>query len=170
MPDSTHIVEFAGAKLSTYLQDENPLVSVKPICESLGLDWHSQTKRLKRNPILSDALVIMTGDDGQVVHALPLGYLNGWLFGVCASRVKPQYRDKLVKYQRECFQALFEYFYSEKPKPKPSLFDQLEDKLILMRTMAMTMPESVTKDYMLRTIDRERAMVRGAEKEQLEAL
>ena len=46
----------------------------------------------------------------QKVLTLPLTKLNGWLFGVGASRVKPEVRDKLVEYQAECFEVLNDYW------------------------------------------------------------
>lgn len=36
--------------------------------------------------------------------------LNGWLFGIDASRVKPESRDRLIQYQAECFDVLANYF------------------------------------------------------------
>ena len=43
---------------------------------------------------------------------IPLEYLNGWLFGVNASRVKPALREKVVRYQRECYKILWQTFQS----------------------------------------------------------
>jgi hypothetical protein len=41
---------------------------------------------------------------------LPLDYLSGWLFGINATRVKPEVRDRLIRYQRECYRVLAEAF------------------------------------------------------------
>jgi hypothetical protein len=41
---------------------------------------------------------------------LPLDYLNGWLFGINASRVKAGVRERLLRYQRECYKVLAEAF------------------------------------------------------------
>jgi hypothetical protein len=41
---------------------------------------------------------------------LPLDYLNGWLFGVNANRVKDAVRDKLIRYQMECYRVLAREF------------------------------------------------------------
>ena len=37
---------------------------------------------------------------------LVLEYLPGWLFGVMTSRVREEVRDKLTRYQEECFRVL----------------------------------------------------------------
>ncbi len=44
------------------------------------------------------------------MQCLPLDYLNGWLFGVNANRVKEGIRDNLVRYQRECYRVLADAF------------------------------------------------------------
>lgn len=41
---------------------------------------------------------------------LPLEFLNGFLFGISATRVKEEIRDKLIQYQRECYLVLADTF------------------------------------------------------------
>ncbi len=91
------------------------LVAMKPICEAIGLQWEAQLKRIKRHPVLTTCMSIMDirmpGDDQRrELICLPLNHLNGWLFGVDASRVRPEIRERLVQYQRECFAALAAYW------------------------------------------------------------
>lgn len=58
----------------------------------------------------------MPGDDQRrEVVTLPLEYLNGWLFAIQADRVKKEFRDRALTYQRECYQALFRHFYPVQP-------------------------------------------------------
>ena len=45
--------------------------------------------------------------------ALPLKFLPGWLFGVQVSRVKPELRDKILRYQRECYDVLWNAFKAD---------------------------------------------------------
>ncbi|MFC2974693.1 phage antirepressor N-terminal domain-containing protein [Azotobacter bryophylli] len=90
------------------------LVAMKPISEAIGLDWKSQYARIQRHPVLKSTMVITTtvAEDGKErgLVCLPLDHLNGWLFGVDASRVRPEIRERLVQYQRECFAALAAYW------------------------------------------------------------
>ena len=87
--------------------------AMRPICEAIGLDWDAQLKRIKRNVVLNKGIVVTTtpssGGD-QVSTCLPLEYLNGWLFGISTSRVKPEIRQRLEDYQRECYQVLNAYW------------------------------------------------------------
>jgi hypothetical protein len=41
---------------------------------------------------------------------LPLKFLPGWLFGICTSHVKPELQEKLLRYQRESYNVLWEAF------------------------------------------------------------
>jgi antirepressor protein len=44
---------------------------------------------------------------------LPIVLLPGWLFGITASRVRPDLHDKIVRYRRECFRVLWAAFKHE---------------------------------------------------------
>ncbi|SER21072.1 BRO family, N-terminal domain [Azotobacter beijerinckii] len=119
MPNTSPIlaaVDFHGQSLTVLTSATGEhLVAMKPICEAIGLQWEAQLKRIKRHPVLSICMSIMDiqipGDDQhRELVCLPLDYLNGWLFGVDASRVKPEIRERLVQYQRECFAALAAYW------------------------------------------------------------
>ena len=41
---------------------------------------------------------------------LPLDYISGFLFGLNADRVKPELRERVLRYQRECYKVLAEAF------------------------------------------------------------
>jgi P22_AR N-terminal domain/ORF6C domain len=47
------------------------------------------------------------------VLCLPLEHIPGWLFGVSPSRVRPELRDKVKQYRRECYRVLWEAFQVE---------------------------------------------------------
>lgn len=95
-------------------------VPIRPICEYLGLDWSAQYRRINRDPVLSEAIqgVAITttpsfegrGGGLQEMSCLPLKFLPGWLFGVSPSRVKEDLREKIIRYQRESYDVLWEAF------------------------------------------------------------
>lgn len=119
MTTQTLIIPFNGQNLVAAIVNDLPHVALKPICENLGIDWEAQRKRIKRSPILNSVAVMMeaTGADGKLYQMLmlPLDYLNGWLFGVDASRVKPEIKPRLLDYQRECFKVLASHFMPKAP-------------------------------------------------------
>jgi hypothetical protein len=92
-------------------------VPVKPLSDALGLSWPGQYERLQRDAVLSQELrsirVTRMQDQPRAMVCLPLDYVNGWLFGINAGRVKEEVRDRLVRYQRECYRVLASAFVKE---------------------------------------------------------
>ena len=129
-------VDFHGHALTVITGPEGEhLVAMKPICEAIGLQWEAQLKRIKRHPVLSQGMSIMdTPSAGgyQETTCLPLDYLNGWLFGVDASRVRPEISERLVQYQRECFAALAAYWQQgEAVNPRAALGDAAAEPVVV---------------------------------------
>ena len=89
-------------------------VPIRPLVELLGLDWSGQLRRTRNDPVLSNEIedvVVNTAGGPQEMPCLPLDMLNGWLFGINASRVKKQkVRDRLIRYQKDCYRVLYEAF------------------------------------------------------------
>ncbi|MCA9873486.1 MAG: phage antirepressor N-terminal domain-containing protein, partial [Anaerolineales bacterium] len=95
-------------------------VPIRPVCDYLGVDWSAQYRRINRDPILAESVqgVAVTttpsldgrGGGRQEMLCLPLKFLPGWLFGISASRVKPELREKILRYQRESYDVLWEAF------------------------------------------------------------
>jgi len=94
-------------------EDGNIYVALRPIVESLGLDWAGQLQRIKRDPVLSEETktisVVITptqmprerGDGAKRYVCLPKQYLSGFLFGINAKRVRKELREPVIKWQRE---------------------------------------------------------------------
>lgn len=108
------VIKFHNQALSTVQHNGQPYVAMKPIVEAIGLDWDGQRQRIRRHQVLSEGAVMITAvaEDGRKrqMSFLPLKMLNGWLFGIDVNRVKPEIRDTLIDYQRECFDVLNDYW------------------------------------------------------------
>jgi len=124
MPTSISNVAFHGANLPLVSINNKPHFAVKPICDGIGLTWQGQLERIKRNPVLSPTIsvTLTVGEDGKQreMICLPLGYLNGWLLGVNANRVKPEIRQKLIQYQMECYDVLYQHFMPKVAQQYPN--------------------------------------------------
>jgi hypothetical protein len=109
-------VPFYGQEILVFERNGKQYVGMKPIVKSMGLDWDKQQELIKRDPVLSSVTTItgVTGNDGKQYQmiCLPLEYLNGWLFKVPASRYKGKKREAIIRYQKECFQVLYDYFHN----------------------------------------------------------
>jgi hypothetical protein len=106
-------------------------VPLRPICEYLGLSWSSQLQRVRGDAVLADEAmsVLLTNTDidptsrrpnTSEMICLPLRFLNGWLFGVNPKRVRPDLRERVIRYQRECYDALAQAFQSPAARPDAS--------------------------------------------------
>lgn len=116
-------VDFHGTSLIIFDHNGDPHVAIKPIAEALGLDWEGQRQRIQRDEILSEGVFIikvqMPDDDQQrEVTALKLSMLNGWLFGIDHNRVKPEIRESILTYKRECYDALYKHWSGQVSQPQ----------------------------------------------------
>lgn len=124
---STQTISFNNQSLITVEQNGNHYVAMKPICENIGLAWEPQVLRIKRDEVLSQGMIVMiipTNGGNQNMICLPIEYLNGWLFGIDINRCNPEIRDTLIKYKKECYQALHDYWFNGKAERKTTVDDR----------------------------------------------
>lgn len=107
--------------------DQNEVfVPVRPLSERLGLSWSSQLQRLRNDAVLADEVRdvrVETAGGPQKMPAIPLDYLQGWLFGINANRVKEEVRERLIRYQRECYRVLAHAFEAGELTMEPADLD-----------------------------------------------
>ena len=138
VPVNQEVVDFYGDKLTVALvnvaQQEQVFVPIRPICDFLGIAWTAQRQRINRDPVLSQIATIVivtittagaTATQRREMICLPLDYLNGFLFGINANRVKAEVRDNLIRYQRECYRVLAEAFREGRLVITDDQFDEL---------------------------------------------
>ncbi len=122
VPIEERQVDFYGDDITAALVEiddqEQIYVPVRPICEYLGLDWSAQLKRIKRDEELAGSttsVAMMASLLGRSYNAicLPLELLPGWLFGIDANRVKPELKEKIRRYRRECYKVLWKAFQDD---------------------------------------------------------
>lgn len=125
---STQTISFNNQSLITVEQNGSHYVAMKPICENIGLSWEPQLLRIKRDNVLSSTMIVMiiVAEDGKKreMICLPIEYLNGWLFGIDINRCNPEIRDTLIKYKKECYQALHDYWFNGKAERKTTVDDR----------------------------------------------
>ena len=143
VPVRQETVNFYGDELPAgQLADGTILVPLRPIVEALGLTWPAQRLRLNRDPVLAGAqgvIVMNTPGGPQEMLALPLKILPGFLFGLNATRVKPELRDKILRYQADCYEVLWNAFKADilpQPTAPPADLSPAEQALILAEAVA----------------------------------
>ena len=113
-PLQQRIVTFYGDELVAAQQlDGTIFVLFSRLCENLGLERTSQTRRVQRHAVLSKGLMmldIQTPGGVQSLQCLKLSLLPLWLSGVQASRIKSELQAQLIRYQEEAADALWQAF------------------------------------------------------------
>lgn len=138
-------VEFYGDQIvAVRLESGEVVVPVRPICDLIGVDWSGQRQRINRDPVLSGEVVsvnITVADEYRTITrevvSLPLDYISGFLFGINANRVKEELRDRLVRYQRECYKVLAEAFSEGRLTSDPAYMEILASDTPAVQTYKM---------------------------------
>lgn len=93
---------------------DDELIPIRPICQALGIDPEPQRKKIQNRKLFSSVKVLIrsTGADGKhyPMLCLPIGYALGWICTIHPDNVKEEARERLMKYQDECFRALNNHF------------------------------------------------------------
>jgi hypothetical protein len=128
VPVQQRTIDFYGDELVAVRDEQGTIwVPVRPLCDSLGVAWTGQRQRIMRDPVLAEAVqfvrVTRTNAGNPNTLALPLKYIRGWLFGINATRVKPEIRDKLIQYQKEIYEVIDRAF--SRSLDTPDLDDEI---------------------------------------------
>lgn len=108
---STINVPFHGAELYVVNHNGEPYTPMKPIVEGMGLDWKSQHKKISQR--FSKGMVEITipsAGGAQAMICMALRKLAAWLNSISPNKVRPEIRDKVIQYQEECDDVLYEYW------------------------------------------------------------
>jgi len=129
VPVEQKIVEFYEDEITAArLANGEVFVPIRPICDNLGVTLAGQRERINRDPVLSEEVtsvsVTLTQQAREMI-CLPLKFIPGWLFGINANRVKPEIRERLIIYQRECYDVLSEAFQEGRLTANPAFTDLL---------------------------------------------
>ena len=112
-----HVVPFYGDDLIAVQQPDGTIfVLFARLCENLGLGRESQVRRVGRHDVLRQGLItltVQTDGGSQQAQCLKLSLLPLWLSGLQASRVKETLQEKLVRYQHEAADVLWQAFKSQ---------------------------------------------------------
>ncbi|MGQ3663972.1 phage antirepressor N-terminal domain-containing protein [Citrobacter braakii] len=104
-------VPFHGTDLFVVNHNGEPYTPMKPIVEGMGMDWMGQYTKLKQRFAKGiEEISIPTSGGMQKMICLALRKLNGWLNTISPNKVKPEIRDRVIQYQEECDDVLYEYW------------------------------------------------------------
>lgn len=145
------VVPFHGDNLYLVEHDGDPYVPMKPVVEGMGLAWQVQHRKLASKfgkGIIE--MVIPSAGGKQTMTCLPLRKLPAWLYSIQPGKVAPEIREKVVAYQEECDEVLWQYWttgkadrQSVKKAAKSYLPEYRQARAIKMTADAITVALSV---------------------------
>ncbi|MCI0731524.1 MAG: ORF6C domain-containing protein [Chloroflexi bacterium] len=130
-------VTFYGDELiAVKADDEHIYVSVRHMCQALGLSRQAQVRRIKRQEILAEgfkggAILAPPSPEGrgggeQQAGLLRVDLVPLWLTGISLEAVKEEIRPKLERYQREAARVLWEAFQEGRLTADPAFSELLK--------------------------------------------
>lgn len=112
-------VPFRDATL--YLVDDHgePQVPMKPVVDGMDLAWKPQYVKLtspdsRWNSTITMMVTVAEDGKSREMICLPLKKLPGWLMSIDPNKVKPEIRDKIITYQNECDDVLWDYWSNKR--------------------------------------------------------
>ncbi len=137
MVDSNRSLQAVEQKTVEFYEDElvairasdgHIYVSLRHLCNALGIDAQAQTRRIRRQSVLEKGLQqipILTPERGeQQAYVIRVDLVPLLLSGISTKAVSEEVRPKLEQFQEEAAKALWEAFQEGRLTADPS-FDEL---------------------------------------------
>jgi hypothetical protein len=124
IPVKQTFITLAGYQfLVVQVPDGRIAIVLSYLCEALGVDRKSQTRRIQEHPLLAEHLVtvqIETPKGERIVNALVVWALSGWLSGFQLARLSEEKQEVILVLQREAFNTFVRPFFTpEQPTSSP---------------------------------------------------
>ncbi len=152
-------IKFEGKKIVTALIDEKVYISIKSICDNLGMSndqYKAQKLKVRNDELLKVGIKLYplnTGYGIKETMMLELDYLPIWLAKINPSRFTNELREQLLNYQLRAKDVLADEFLGKRPKQliryEPEL-NEIEDRIARIRANRNTVREllvQIANDY-----------------------
>jgi hypothetical protein len=105
-------VRFHNDTIFAVEHNGEPFAPVRPIIENMGLAWQVQHRKLLDQKERWGVTIMVTPSAGgnQETVCIPLRKVAGFLATINHKKVRPELRDKILSYQNECDDALWQYW------------------------------------------------------------
>ncbi|MCK5602947.1 phage antirepressor KilAC domain-containing protein, partial [Candidatus Pacearchaeota archaeon] len=125
MSEKQALINFHGNEILTIRTESGIHVVMKYIVEAMGLDWSTQSSRLKKQSKkfnYGDIPIVAIDGKTRDMGGIPLRKLTGWLFSINPENIKnPTVRGTVEIFQEECFHVLHQHWFSKKSEEKKPL-------------------------------------------------
>lgn len=105
-------VSFHGDTIYAVEHQGEPYAPMRPIIENMGLAWPPQREKLSKQADRWGVTIIVTPSSGglQETVCIPVRKLAGFLATINHNKVRNELRSKVLAYQRECDDVLWQYW------------------------------------------------------------
>lgn len=143
------LFNFRGEPLEVVMRGSDLFVSVRRVCEALGIDPPMQIKRIKTKSWASHVMMTWGVEDGRRyphfmlhVKSLPM-----WLATISEKKVSEAARPKLLAFQKEAADVLADHFLGQRSRiPTPTASLQLDlYKIKALETKNIITPEEALR-------------------------
>lgn len=113
MPNELVPVKFHEDTIYYVDYDGEQLVPMRPVIENMGLSWQAQhAKLLSAGNRWSVTMILTVAQDGKEREqvCIPLRKLATFLATINPDKVREDLRGKLIRYQEECDEVLYQYW------------------------------------------------------------
>ncbi|EAM4560928.1 hypothetical protein AB7Y57_001839 [Salmonella enterica] len=151
-------VPFHGTDLYVVSHNGEPYTPMRPIIDGMGMDWASQFTKLKSRFAKGVVeITIPTAGGIQKMLCLALRKLAAWLNTISPNKVKPELRDRVIQYQEECDDVLYEYWAKgQAVNPRKAVKTQAgkitADQQFAIKEMVMSRGQALPKDKQAKAI------------------
>jgi hypothetical protein len=123
-------VEFQGGELEAIQKNKKVWVSVRRVCEALGIDDKTQKDKLKTKEWATWGLIPSVGADGKTREQfmIDLDSFPMWLGTIETNRVSEEIRPMLVTYQKQAAKVLRDHFFGKHPENPEEKEDRLWER------------------------------------------
>ena len=142
-------IRFHGDEILTVRNDDKIYVSVKHVCNSLGMtEYHHKSQKIKLNNdhTLKGGIKLCpleTNGGIQQVLMLELDYLPIWLAKINPARFNEELKQKLLDYQLHCKDILADEFFGKREMVLPGKDDErvnphlndIDDRSLIIRSI-----------------------------------
>lgn len=126
-------VPFFGTELLLVEHDGQPYVVMKNIVEGMGLTWQPQHEKLKHKFFKGIMEIVIPSNGGlQSMICMTLRKFPAWLYSINPNKVSPDRKEKIITYQEECDEVLWQYWTTgiatrEQVKARLAEIDEFEN-------------------------------------------
>lgn len=136
-------IKFEGKEITTVLVNEKVYVSVKSVCNNLGMDnkqYKAQKLKIRNDELLKVGIKLYplnTGYGIKETMMLELDYLPIWLAKINPARFSDELKAQLLNYQLRAKDVLADEFLGKRPRKEivryePEL-NEIEDRIAKIR-------------------------------------